>query len=306
MSKIEQNILAALAYFDMWDYPLTYHEIFLFLENKCAENDFSVALNSLITDKLIFQLDKFYSLKNDASLAERRINGNKNAQVLIRKAEKVARLLIKFPYVRGVGISGSLSKNFADEHSDIDLFIITEKNRLWIARTLMHFFKKLTFLVGRQHYFCMNYYVDELELEIAEKNIYTAIEIATILPMQGKSFFEDFYKANAWTRDFLPNKIMCPSSIDTAENYFFKRWAEKLFNHRAINRLDDFLMKITAQRWQQKTLMKKLNLRGTVMSMAAGKHCAKPDPASFQHILVEKYQRKLALLLHEYDDKPAQ
>jgi predicted nucleotidyltransferase len=116
------------------------------------------------------------------------------------KAKGVGRLLIKFPFVRGVGISGSLSKNFADDKSDIDLFIITEKDRLWIARTLMHCFKKLTFLANRQHHYCMNYYVDEQQLQIAEKNIYTAIEVDTLIPLEGDVVFEQFYTANTWTR----------------------------------------------------------------------------------------------------------
>ncbi len=53
-------------------------------------------------------------------------------------------------------------------------------------------------------------------------------------------------------------------------------------------------MKITAKRWDQKTLRKKLNVRGMVMSMAASGHFAKPNPGSFQVKLIEKYQNKLS------------
>jgi predicted nucleotidyltransferase len=166
----------------MFDYPLTYSEIFLFLENKYRQSEFSEALNSLVFNKMIFQFDKYYSLKNDYGLIARRNKGNEKAAELIKKAKEVGRLLIKFPYVRGVGISGSLSKNFADNKSDIDLFIITKKNRLWVARSFMHCFKKLTFLMNKQHHYCMNYYIDEEQLQIVEKNIYTAIEVGTLIP----------------------------------------------------------------------------------------------------------------------------
>jgi predicted nucleotidyltransferase len=140
----------------------------------------------------------------------------------------LAQLLIKFPYVRGIGISGSLSKNFADENSDIDLFIITKKNRLWIARTLMHLFKKLTFLVNKQHYYCMNYYIDEQQLEIVEKNIYTAIEVVTLIPLQGDGAFASFYSANAWTKDYLPNKVMRISSAKPSKRHLLKSCVEFL------------------------------------------------------------------------------
>ncbi|MCQ6959076.1 hypothetical protein [Mucilaginibacter aquariorum] len=306
MLAIKRNILAALAYFDMFDYPLTYSEIFLFLENKYRQSEFSEALNSLVLNKMIFQFDKYYSLKNDYGLIARRNTGNEKAAELIKKAKEVGRLLIKFPYVRGVGISGSLSKNFADNKSDIDLFIITEKKRLWIARSFMHCFKKLTFLVNKQHHYCMNYYVDEEQLQIVEKNIYTAIEVGTLIPLEGDTVFERFYAANSWTRDLLPNKNLRLASAKPLRKYFLKSLVETLLNNRAGEWLDNMLMKFTAGRWNKKTQMKKLNMRGTVMGMAASKHCAKPDPVNFQAKLITRYQHKLVSLLQETENRVAQ
>jgi predicted nucleotidyltransferase len=303
---IKKNILAALAYFDMFDYPLTYSEIFLFLENKYRQSEFSEALNSLVFNKMIFQFDKYYSLKNDYGLIARRNKGNEKAAELIKKAKEVGRLLIKFPYVRGVGISGSLSKNFADNKSDIDLFIITDKNRLWVARSFMHCFKKLTFLVNKQHHYCMNYYIDEEQLQIVEKNIYTAIEVGTLIPLEGDTVFERFYAANSWTRDLLPNKNLRLASAKPLRKYFLKSLVETLLNNRVGEWLDNMLMKFTDGRWNKKTQMKKLNMRGTVMGMAASKHCAKPDPVNFQTKLITRYQHKLVSLLQETENRVAQ
>jgi predicted nucleotidyltransferase len=303
---IKRNILAALAYFDMFDYPLTYSEIFLFLENKYRQSEFSEALNSLVFNKMIFQFDKYYSLKNDYGLIARRNKGNEKAAELIKKAKEVGRLLIKFPYVRGVGISGSLSKNFADNKSDIDLFIITDKNRLWVARSFMHCFKKLTFLVNKQHHYCMNYYIDEEQLQIVEKNIYTAIEVGTLIPLEGDTVFERFYAANSWTRDLLPNKNLRLASAKPLRKYFLKSLVETLLNNRVGEWLDNMLMKFTDGRWNKKTQMKKLNMRGTVMGMAASKHCAKPDPVNFQTKLITRYQHKLVSLLQETENRVAQ
>ena len=58
----------------------------------------------------------------------------------------------------------------------------------------------------------MNYYIDEDQLEIVEKTLYTAIEIVTLIPLQGDTVIEQFYAANTWTRNYLPNKIMRLSS----------------------------------------------------------------------------------------------
>ncbi|GLU51243.1 nucleotidyltransferase domain-containing protein [Dyadobacter frigoris] len=305
MLKIRKDILAALAYFDMWDYPLIKDEIFLFLPNVYSKSDFDGAINDLAATQTIFNFENCYALKNDYQLVIKRKKGNRKATELMITARQVSRFLIKFPFVRGVGISGSLSKNYADKQSDIDLFIITKKNRLWIARTLMHVFKKLTFLIGKQHHFCMNYYVDEKQLEIEEKNIYTAIEVATIIPLEGSAVFEDFYRANQWITNLLPNHCTGAGSARALKENPVKNFVERLFNAPSADQLDDYLMRITSNRWRQKTRAKKLNMRGTIMGMAASKHCAKPDPQNFQNKLIEKYQQKKAALLFKTANKIA-
>ena len=297
--EIKKNILATLAYFDVFNYPLTRDEICLFLPVKCDTILFDVAMSCLVSGRLIYRFDKFYTLKNDPYLIERRNSGNEKAFEMIKTARKIGNLLIKFPYVRGIAISGSLSKNFADEDSDIDFFLITAPNRLWIARTLMHFLKKLTFLVNREHFFCMNYYVDEQQLEIPEKNIYTATEVVTLIPIQGDTTFADFFTANAWTRNYLPNHIMRVSTAKPLRKIALKSFFEWLLNNRLGDKLDNHLMKITADRWKQKTEEKKLNDHGMLLAMATGKHFSKPDPGNFQVKLIKRYESRVAQLIED-------
>ena len=304
--KIKEDILATLAYFDMFNYPLVAAEIYLFLRSKYPQNDFDNAVSELVHSRLVFRFGVFYSLKNDHANIERRRNGNKKADELIKVAERVGNLLIKFPYVRGIAISGSLSKNFADDDSDIDLFIITSADRLWIARTLMHAFKKLTYLVNKQDCFCMNYYIDEKQLEIAEKNIYTAVETVTLIPLQGDAIIEKFYAANSWTHQYLPNKIMRVSSAKPLKFNALKQLIEAICNNRLGNAIDNLLMRITAKRWLKKTRLNKLNAHGGVMAMATGKHYAKPDPDKFQTRLLRQYDVKMSVILHHPESSMAQ
>ena len=140
--------------------------------NPCEVN---INLASLIEEGIIFKCEDFYSLQNNFLLAQRRVAGYEAAVKQLCIARQVAKFLSRFPFVRSIAVSGSLSKYYADKDTDIDFFIITASNRLWIARTCMHILKKLSFLFGRQHYLCMNYYIDEKALEIQEKNIFTAM-----------------------------------------------------------------------------------------------------------------------------------
>ena len=299
MNEAKENILATLAYFDIFKYPLTSGEIYLFLKSKYHQADFELALRYLVAHRAVYQFGNLYSLKNDYALATRRYNGNQKAAELIKVAQKIGDWLICFPYVRGIAISGSLSKNYADEHSDIDLFIITAKNRLWIARTLMHAFKKLTFLVNKQDYFCMNYYIDEAQLEIREKTIYTAVEVVTLIPLQGDTVMEQFYAANSWTREYLPNKIMRLSSAKPLRPSIFKILFEKLFNNFIGDAIDTLLMNVTSARWIKKTEQKKVDSKGAVMAMDTGKHYAKPDPKNFQARLLAQYENRISQMVIE-------
>jgi predicted nucleotidyltransferase len=294
LSELRRNILATLAYFDLFSYPLTLDEVYLFLPGKYNQEDFGYALRGLVADRRVCKFDKYYTLRNDPFLAERREKGNAKAKEMMITAKKVCDLMIRFPYVRGLAISGSLSKNFADEDSDIDLFIITKKNRLWIARTIMHLFKKLTFLVKKEHYFCMNYYIDEQDLEIHEKNIYTATEVATLIPLNGDTIFEQFFAANGWTREYLPNKYMRISTAKPLKMSRWKRFIESIFNGRLGYALDNLLMRITISRWNKKMLAQKRNNHGFILGMDAGKHYTKPDPVNFQNKLMGRYRDRVA------------
>jgi len=290
-------ILATLAYFDLFQYPLTEREIYFFLSRHIPPPAFEQALGSLLAEGRVFAMEGFYSLHGDAGLIHRRRAGNALAARMLGTADRITGLLSHFPFVRAVGVSGSLSKQYADKDSDIDLFIITAPGRLWIARTLLHLLKKASFLFRRQDWFCMNYFIDETALAIPEQNLYTAIEIVTLLPLRGARAFSAFRKANEWTDGYLPNSYGRIVYAGDDRPSLFRRALEKLFAGRAGDRLDRWLMTTTARRWRKKTEAGRRNNHGILMTMDATRHTARPDPAAFQGKLLDAYERKVGELL---------
>ena len=299
MITTAQNILKTLGYFDLFQYPLTKEEIYSFHADTVSPWAVNNALEILVNEKIVFRLDEFYSLQNDHTRAQRRCAGNLLAAKQMKTAQKAALLLSKFPFTKGIAVSGSLSKKFADKNSDIDFFIVTAANRLWIARTFMHFYKKLTFLTGRQHWFCMNYYVDETELEIVEKNIFTAMEIITLIPMQGSTSFEKFFCENDWTKIFFPMHSPVSKNIPEIRQRRFVKIIEKIFSGQTGDRFDKWLMHITDRRWQNKTAKQQVNNKGRKIGMAVGRHFSKPDPQNFQAKVVRQYEDKVKHLLQQ-------
>jgi hypothetical protein len=291
--KAELTILKALAYFDMFSYPLTQEEIRDFMDHYAAEEEFQSAIRQLVFRKLIFKFDEFYSLRSEPALIERRIQGNLRARKLLPKAARIGTFLYKFPFVRAVAVSGSLSKNYADVKEDIDYFIITKQNRLWIARTFLHLFKKFTFLLGRQHFYCMNYFIDEKALLIQEQNIYSATEVVTLLPAAGMHTMNHFFQVNRWVEEWLPVHTAKHETNSSNKTFALKNILESIFNKDFGDRLDDFLFKWTTRRLQTKEQQGLRNLKGRVMNLVTGKHFSKSDPGAFQEKIVRMYEAKV-------------
>ena len=292
--KAELAILKTLIYFDIFDYPLSEKEIKNFLPYEISSEIFTPALLQLSFDKIIFHIGEFYSLQNNRQRAEERLQGNLRAQPLLKTAAKIAAFLYKFPYVRAVAVSGSLSKNYADKKADIDFFIITKANRLWVARTILHVFKKITFLVGKENFFCMNYFIDEEDLMIPEKNIYTAVEIVTLLPLAGTFTLNKFFEKNNWTQKLLPAYEFRRNWKTAERGSGLKKFTEWLFSGTAGEKLDRFLFRWTTRRWQKKEQQGRKNSKGKVMNLVTGRHFSKSNPETFQEKILARYNDKIA------------
>lgn len=302
-NQINAAVLKCLAYFDLFGYPLTKEDIALYIGVRCGSQTVEKSLDELTARRTIYKLKDYYSLRDDERMASRRDAGFEHAMELIAIAETIGQYLIRFPFVRGIAISGSVSKRCADENADIDFFIITAPNRLWIARSFLHLLKKLSFLFNKQDYFCMNYFISQNNLEIAEKNLFTAIETTTLIPIQGDVVFDEFFNRNSWLMHYLPNNLMRVSTAKPLKKSMLKNTMEFLLNGSFGNLLDNALMRITGSRWNKKTTSGKLNAKGMVLTMLASKDCAKPNPVLLQTKVLNGYKERSESVLERLNEK---
>jgi hypothetical protein len=166
-------------------------------------------------------------------------------------ASKQAMLIQRFPFVKSVMASGSLSKGYMDDSCDLDFFIVTQHQRLWIARTLLVLYKRI-FLGNSHKFFCVNYFVDEGNLEIEEKNIYTATELVTLIPLTGTEHHEKLLRANKWVLNYLPNaKTNKPLVSDQYEKSKLKAVLELALNFIFPRFVNSIFMKLTLRRWKK-------------------------------------------------------
>ena len=201
-NQVETGVIRTLLYFDIFHYPLTLNEIIRFHPQKSSRENIVHAISQLRNKLVVFKLDNFYSLHPNNAFVQRRRAGNELAKKRLKTAKKFSWLISRFPFVRAIMISGSLSKDYMEASSDIDYFIITEPGRLWLTRGLLALFKRF-FLLNSHKFFCTNYLIDSQSLEIEEKNIYTAMETTTLIPVYGKVLYEKFVTKNQWTKNHL-------------------------------------------------------------------------------------------------------
>ena len=287
-SPEKRRILKQLLYYDIFDHVLSRDELI----KDCALGQQSDAIiEDLLKHRLIYQLDDYYSVKNNPDLAEKRKTGMENTQLSMPRALKMAKLIGKFPFVRAVALSGSISKGYMDSFKDIDYFIITKPKRLWLSRTLLVFYKKVL-LLNSFRYFCLNYFIDENNLEIKNKNYFTATEINTLVPVNGNTLFRLFYDSNAWVKnsykDFPQNQFAEEKALTRS---IFKQFIEFSLSNFVGNWLDIFSMKFTVFYWKWKYKGDKKYLFKS--SFRFRRDEAKYHPGNFQQLILERFDTNI-------------
>lgn len=284
------HIIDALRYFHMFRFPLFIEELQKYLGAAVTTGQLKSILDELIASRDLFVYKDLYMLENDRSLADRRLKSIKKAAVRMKEAHRSGAIISRFPFVKSVCISGSLSKGYADDMSDIDFFIITEKNRLWICRSLLHVFKKFTFLNNTQHSYCMNYFLDESRSCLEEQNQFTGTEIVTLIPIYDEGVFADFIAANnSWVRPLFPN--FTPVKAVQFRKLFIKNLAERFWGLLAPGYLNKALMTLTDTWWRYKWQRKNYPMEDYDLAMKTRWFVSKNHPANYQ----KKVLRQLKL-----------
>lgn len=288
-------MLRTLAYYDIFSYPLTANEIYYNLnENHTSIEEIETVLTKLSNDKIVFQRGDFYQLSDNDEFIIRRNQGNQLAEKRLQTARRVSGFISRFPFIRGIMLSGSISKGFMEKDSDIDYFVVTHPNRVWFSRLILMLFKKL-FLLNSKKNFCINYFVDSENLEIHEKNVFTATEIVTLLPTYGKECYNKFYQENLWVKEFFPNfPKRDTSEIFDRKNGVIKILLEKVLGKHLGNILDDLSMRIFEKFY--KIRYKNYNQEEFKIAFKSSKKESKHHPKFFQKKVLTEFESKIKLV----------
>lgn len=292
LSGIQIELIKALLYFDIFKYPLTREELFENSAINASLQLFNEELNNLLERGYIKEEEGFVSsLDRSSSDIIRRLKGNEGASKILPTALRYSRKIAKFPFVDCVCISGSLSKNYFDENSDVDYFIITKPNRLWLCRTFLIVYYKLL-SKRKKKLVCTNYFITSNNLKIPDINAFTGTELAFLIPTVNYSLYKKLTEKNNWYVNRFPNKKESPAihCIDTPHP-LLKKMVEFLLQGWAGDRLDDKLLDITLRRWRKKyPTMKEEDFD---LQFRTRKDVCKRHSHGFQNKVMNLWQEKL-------------
>jgi len=283
---IARALIKKLIYFDIFSYPLSSREVISYCSypNLDIENGRRM-LKYLTINNLIKFERGFYFLGTGLSKIKKRLEENRRARSRLKAAHKYATLISNFPYVRAVFISGSLSKNVMKPDSDIDFFIITEPGRLWVCRLFLSFFK-IVFLGNSYRNFCINYFIDTNSLEIPDKNIYTATEIAFLLPMYNYPIYKEFMLANHWYKAEFPNFVELHEKVRIKSGRIGK-FVEILLNNKIGDWLDRKSYDMITGFWRKK--FKALDQDSFLLNFRSLKNVSKHHPNNYQQVVLKQF-----------------
>ncbi len=246
-----QDVLRSLIYFDLFNHPLKMEEIQRFMQQSCSKERLQELLNAGMQTNALSSHNRYFGFGNVAANVKHRHEKETKAADIEGLAKKNAKIIAAMPFTECVCISGSLSKGVMEEGGDIDYFIIAKPNRIWIAKMFLKAYK-WAFLGNKKDFFCINYIISSDNLEIKEKNLFTATEIETLLVMNNEALFTQFLKANQWYGEVLPNKTGIDQkklySDNPIKKYGWARWIEKRLNNNLGDRLDEHFRLMAEQR----------------------------------------------------------
>jgi hypothetical protein len=240
-SDISQAVFDTLLYSDVFDFPLTAPEIHSYLLGRSATVE--EVCQALSSDPGFSRVGDYFTLTGREEIVPVREIRELRSQKLLPYALAYGRMIGSLPFIRMVGLTGSLAVRNASDEEDFDYMLVTQPGRLWTARAFVLLFARLTRLAG--HTICPNVIVAGNSLEWGQHDLYSARDLCQMIPVAGMDMYLRLMKANLWVRDFLPNIYEELAAAPLAEKQGSIKYIQGILEYPFRGRLGDHF-----ERWE--------------------------------------------------------
>lgn len=214
LTRLERASVETVLYADLFDYPLTPLEVHRYLVGvRATPGAVAAALEeSGGAGRFLARAGGFITLRDRAALAEQRRVRAAIALDLWEPARRYGAIIARLPFVRLVAVSGALALDNVDRDADIDYFIVTEADRLWLCRAAVIALVRMA--ARRGVTICPNYFLSERALVLGDRNLFSAHELVQMVPIGGLRTYHRLRALNAWSDEFLPNARGAPRVME--------------------------------------------------------------------------------------------
>ncbi len=254
--ELSLSIIKTIVFFDIFSYPLTAYEIYNYLPYKAKLREVNNVLPFLIEIGIIKEKDCFYYLNYQSDHHLCRQNRYHLANRKLKIARKVAKWFSYLPFVKLVALSNLIGRHNMRDESDIDIFIITGKKRLWLSRFfcagLMKLLNKRPTKDNKKDKICLSFYVDSDHLDLSGLSLETGEDwyfyywLAGLYPLYDEgSYYLRLMQSNQWLKQYLPNTDFLISNQSYNPALKFRSKAPFIFRgiHKLLNKLETRLEK---------------------------------------------------------------
>ena len=204
-------ILCTLAYADVFDYPLTAPEIHRYLIGcRAAQAEVLAALESMAGNQASLN-GGLWALPGREGIVGLRRRREVQAETLWPLAIKYGRRIAALPFVRLVAVTGALAADNVEPDADLDYLVVTRPGYLWVTRAMILALDRATNASLAR--ICPNFILAESRLALDERDLFTAQELARMIPISGLAVYTAMRAENRWTDSFLPNAQGSPRSV---------------------------------------------------------------------------------------------
>ncbi|MFA5184448.1 MAG: hypothetical protein WC456_02865 [Patescibacteria group bacterium] len=168
--SLETAIIKVVAFFDLFEHPLTAYEIWKNIEQPAELSEILTVL-----DKLPAALgcrNGFYFLAGREEIVTTRQKRHNYTDRKIKIARRFTKFFQLFPSVRMIAVANSIGQYNLRDESDIDFFIITAPGRLWLSRLYCTGLAKLLNSrptpQAKRDKICLSFYISDDHLDISD------------------------------------------------------------------------------------------------------------------------------------------
>ena len=237
--EIKKEILKRLKFFRYFHYFPLEKELYRFLRIKIKKTEYKKILKELEKEKKIKKLKingkrivlgdvNFKKVKPKFSFRIKEYQ----KKISSSRFKYYIKILKLFPQIKFIGLSGSLAWGTSGRKDDIDLFIITKKNRLWTGRFIAVFLALILRIKRKRGEkkapgkVCLNLFFDEACLKVPKikQNEYVAFELLALKKIVDKGVYKRLLKENKkFILSYFPNFSLKDIKEDNVDGNLGKR-----------------------------------------------------------------------------------